>query len=87
MNDAWYSMCVFVPTFKTLMRGEGRKQRKACITTEFTTPTKDNWLSLCVGKREEFASQFWSDAEDTYTKHVYKLYCDTKKSCEAKGWW
>ena len=23
MNDAWYSMCVFVPTFKSMMRGEG----------------------------------------------------------------
>jgi hypothetical protein len=87
MNDAWYSMCIFVPTFHSMMRGEGAKQRKACITTGYKTPTKDNWLSLCVGKRDDLANKFWSDAEGTYVEQVYKLYCDTKNTSEAKGWW
>jgi len=53
----------------------------------YETPTKDNWLSLCVGRRDDLANKFWPDADGTYAQHVYKLYCDTKKSCEAKGWW
>ena len=86
MNDAWYSMCVFVPTFKSMMRGEGNKQRKACITTTYESPTKDNWLSLCVGRRDDPANKFWVDAEGTYTQHVYKLYSDTLNACDVKGW-
>ena len=42
MKDSWYSMCVFVPTFKSMMRGEGSKQKKACITTGYEKPTKEN---------------------------------------------
>ena len=82
-------MCVFVPTFKSMMRGEGSKQKKACITTGFEKPTKENWLSLCVLRRDDLANNFWSDIDDdlTYTQYVYKLYCETKKSCKAKVWW
>jgi len=87
MKSCWYSMCVFVPTFQSMLRGEAGKQRNACITIGYETPTKDNWLSLCVGKRDDLANKFWPDADGTYTQHVYKLYCDTKKSCEAKDWW
>ena len=87
MKDCWYSMCVFVPTLQSLMRGEGIKERRACITTEYETPTKDNWLSLCVARRDDLANKFWPDADGTYTQHVYKLYCDKLKSCKAKGWW
>jgi hypothetical protein len=83
MKDFWYSMCVFVPTFKSMMRGERSKQKKACITTGYEKPTKENWLSLCVGRRTD---TFWSD-DLTYAQYVYKLYCETKESCKAKGWW
>jgi len=40
MKNAWYSMCVIVPTFQSMMRGEGAKQRNACITTGYETHTK-----------------------------------------------
>jgi len=88
MKNSWYSMCVFVPTFESMMRGEGSKQMKACITTEHEKPTKENWQSLCIGRRTDLANKFWPDDDNlTYSQYVYKLYCDTKKSCEAKGWW
>jgi len=77
-------MCVFVLTLRSMMRGEGAKQRNDCITTGYETPTKDIWLSLFVGRRDE---NFWPDADGTYVQHMHKLYCDTKKSCKAKGWW
>jgi len=81
VKDSWYSMCVFVPTFESMMRGEGSKQKKACITTEYENSTKDNWLSLCVGVR---ADTFWPD-DLTYVQYVYKLYCETRESCKAVG--
>jgi hypothetical protein len=89
MKDYWYSMCVFVPTFNSMMRGKDSKQQKACITTGYKNPTKENWLSLCVGKRYEPANQFWSAAPEslTYAQYVYQLYLETKTSCESKGWW
>ena len=83
MKDSWYNMCVFVPTFKSKMRGEGSKHRKACITTGYENPTKENWLSFCVGRCNDLAPS----EPMTYMQHIYKLYCETKKSCEAKGWW
>ena len=87
MKNAWYSMCVFMPTFQNMMHGEGAKQRNACIMTWYETPTKDNWLSLCVGRCDDLANKFWSDADGTYAQHIYKLYCDTEKSCKVKCWW
>jgi hypothetical protein len=82
MKDVWYSMCVFVPTFQSMMRGEGAKQRSACIPTRYGTPDEDNWLSLCVGRRDDLV-----DDDLTYTQYVYQLYCKTRESCKAKGWW
>ena len=70
IKDCWCSMCVFVPTFQSLTRGEGIKQRKACITTDYETPTKNNWLSLCVGRRDDLANKFWPDADGTYTARI-----------------
>ena len=89
MKDSWYSMCVFVPTFKSMMRGEGSKQKKACMTTDYEKPTKENWLSLCIGRRTDLANKFWPDDDDdlTYAQYVYKLYCETKESCKAKCLW
>ena len=49
MKNSWNSMCVFVPTFKSMMREQGSKQNKACITTGYEKSTKDIWLSYCVG--------------------------------------
>ena len=79
MKDSRYSMCVFVPAFKSMMQGQGSKQNKACITPGYEMPTKENWLSLCAGKRTD---TFWSD-DLTYTQYVYKLYCETRESCKA----
>ena len=70
MEDSWYSMCVFVPTFKSMMRGEGSKQKEACITTGYEKPTKENWVSLCIGRRTDFANMFWPD-DLTYAQYVY----------------
>jgi hypothetical protein len=87
MSNTWYSMCVFVPTFESMARGIG----KACITTGFEKPTKENWLSFSVGRRNDLANKFWSNIQDndptTYKQYVYTLYCETQKSCQAKGWW
>ena len=83
MKDSWYSMCAFVPAFKSVMWGNGSKQREACITTGYENPTKGNWLSFCVGRRNDLDPS----KKMTYTQHLYKLYCETKKSWEAKGWW
>jgi hypothetical protein len=58
MKPCWYSMCVFVPTFQSMLRGEVGKQKNACITTDYETPTKDSWLSLCVGRRDDLANSF-----------------------------
>jgi len=89
MKNSWYRMCVFVPAFVSMIRGKGNKQKKACITTEYEKPTKENWLSLCVGKPNDPANKFWAVDNDnlTYTQYVYKLYSETKESCKAKGWW
>ena len=57
MKDSWYSMCVFVPTFKSMMRGERSKQ-KACIINDYEKPTKENWLSLCIGRCTDLANKF-----------------------------
>jgi len=72
MKNSWYCMCVFVPSFISMMRGEGNKQNKACITIGYEKPTKENWLSLCVGRRNEPASKFWfvDDEDLTYTQYV-----------------
>jgi hypothetical protein len=59
MKDYWYSMCVLVPTFKSMMRGEGNKQQKANNTTEYEKPTRENWLSFCVGIGNHLANTFW----------------------------
>jgi hypothetical protein len=89
MKDYWYSMCVFAPTYNSIMRAVENKQQKACITTGYEIPTKENWLSLCVGKRYDSANKFWSDNPEslTYVQYVYQLYLKTKESCESKGWW
>jgi hypothetical protein len=79
MKDSWYSMCVFVPSFKSMMRGEGSKQRKACITTGYEKPSKENWESLCIRRRTD---NFGPD-DLTYAQYVYKLYSETRKCCEA----
>jgi hypothetical protein len=67
MNDAWHSMCVFAPIFKSEMRGPSKdKQSKACITSGYDKPTKDNWLTMCVGKSGDL------------TQQVYKIHCENK---------
>ncbi len=54
MKEAWHSMCVFAPLFKSEMKGPSKdKQSKACITYGFDKPTKDNWLTMCVGRNKE----------------------------------
>lgn len=63
MKEAWHSMCVFAPLFKSEMKGPSKdKQSKACITYGFDKPTKDNWLTMCVGRNKE--------AQDIYKIHV-----------------
>jgi hypothetical protein len=81
------SMCVFAPRFKSIMCGKGIRQSKACITTDYETPS--GFSSNFVGDREDFASKFWFDAPEslTYAQYVNNLYLDTKSSCELKGWW
>ena len=81
MKDSWYSMCVFAPAFESVMRGERSKQKKVCITTEYEKPTKENWMSLCVGRRTD---TFRPDDNLTYAQYVYNLYCETRASCKAK---
>ena len=76
MKDSWYSMCVFIPTFKSMMRGQGSKQRKTCITRGYENPTKENWLSFCVGRRNNIDPS----KTMTYTLYIYKLYCEKKKN-------
>jgi hypothetical protein len=89
MKQEWYSMCVFVPTFKSMMRGEGNKQKKACITTHYEKPTKENWKTFCVGTRTDSASVFWPGipASVSYCDYIFQLFNETKKVCERKGWW
>ena len=65
------------------MRGEGSKQKKAYITTGYEKPIKENWLSLCVGRRID---TFWPE-DLTHAQYVYNLFCETKESCKAKCWW
>jgi hypothetical protein len=55
-----------------MMRGEGSKQKKACITIDYEKPTKENWLPLCVGRSDDLANKFWPDAEGKYVEQVYK---------------
>ena len=58
-----------------MVQGEGSKQRKAFIKTRYENPTKENWLSFCVGRRNDLASKFWSDDNSskpkTYTQYIY----------------
>lgn len=68
MNEAWHSMCVFSPIFKSEMKGPSKdKQSKACITFAYDKPTKDNWLTMCVGKSGDF------------TQKIYKIHCDNRE--------
>jgi hypothetical protein len=80
-------MCVFAPTFESVTRG----MAEACITTGYGKPTKENWLSFCIGRRDDFANNFWSNIPEddpiTYKQYVYYWYCETQKSCLEKGWW
>ena len=66
MKDSWYSICVFAPTFESMMRGEGSKQKKACITQSMRSLLKKTGCRFA---------------------YVYNLYCETRASCKAKGWW
>ena len=89
MKDSWPSMCVFVPTFESMMRGEESKQEKASVTTDYEKPTKNSWL-FCVGRHSDLANKFWPEVSEfinddhskpiTYTQYIYKLYCETKKN-------
>ena len=81
MKDSWYSMRFFVPSFEIMMRGEGCKQKKFSFTTGYEDPTKENWLSLCVGRRTD---TFWPD-DLTCAQYVYKLYCETGESFKQKA--
>lgn len=68
MSDAWHAMCIFAPKFKSEMRGPSKdKQSKACITNDYEKPTKDNWISLCVGKSGDF------------TQQIYKIHCENRE--------
>ena len=42
MKDSWYGICTFDPTFKILMRGQGSKHRKACVTS-YENPPKNGY--------------------------------------------
>jgi hypothetical protein len=87
MSNSWCSMCIFEPTFKSMARGIG----KACITTGYEKPTKENWLSFCIGRCNNLANKLWTNIQDddpiTYKQYIYNLYCETQKSFQAKGWW
>jgi hypothetical protein len=76
MNDAWHSMCVFSPIFKSEMKGPSKdKQSKACITTGFDIPTKDNWLTMCVGRNPNLNQKIFkihSDNKEWWKKSIKK---------------
>jgi hypothetical protein len=42
------------------MRGEGNKQQKANITTDYEKPTRESWLSFCKGIGNHLANTFLS---------------------------
>lgn len=50
MNELWYAMCVFVPTFESKMVGKAGFQSLACAVKSYLVPTEDDWLTLCVGR-------------------------------------
>jgi hypothetical protein len=82
MNDAWHSMCVFAPVFKSEMRGPSPdKQSKACVATKFEIPNKTNWLTLCVGRSGEFAQKVFK----THNEHKdwWKKSIQSKKTVVA----
>ncbi len=54
MKEAWHSMCDLLQYLKAKWKGPSKdKQSKACITYGFDKPTKDNWLTMCVGRNKE----------------------------------
>lgn len=53
MNELWYAMCVFVPTFESKLVGKGTLTSYACSTNSYIVPTEHNWEDLCVGRNVE----------------------------------
>ena len=62
-----------------MVQREGSEQKKTCIT-DCEKRTKENWLSLCVGRRID---KFWSD-ELTCAQYVYNLFCESKRLVEKR---
>jgi hypothetical protein len=81
MSNSWYCGCGFAPQFHNMMRGVGNKQQKACITKGYENPTTENWLSLCVVKRNHLAR--WLDFSNWPNGgrqlHRYILFTDEGK--------
>ncbi|MDR0798131.1 MAG: hypothetical protein LBE70_05425 [Nitrososphaerota archaeon] len=73
VKNYWYTMCVFMPFYRSMMRGEGCKQNKACITTGYENPT--SFLQLCVGRRNDLANKFWSAAPESLAYAQYVVTC------------
>lgn len=53
MNDQWYAMCVFAPTFESKLVGKAPLTSFACVIKCYTIPTEQNWLTMCVGRNME----------------------------------
>lgn len=53
MNDLWYAMCVFVPTFESKTVGKTQLISQACAVKSYLVPSESDWITLCVGRNLE----------------------------------
>ena len=76
MNDLWYAMCVFVPTFESKLVGKTGFQSYACAVKSYEVPTEDNWLTMCVGRNvivNEFINLAFIESEKWINKFEKSL--------------
>ncbi|QIH04928.1 hypothetical protein [Dasineura jujubifolia toursvirus 2a] len=57
MNEEWYAMCVYAPTFESKLVGKDTTKSHACVVSNYIVPTETTWTNLCVGRDPEVSEK------------------------------
>lgn len=90
MNDLWYAMCVFCPTFESKMVGKQNLKSEACSVKSYIIPTESNWINLCVGRNikvNEIVNLMYNDTESWKEKYnTEKSQEEIEDNCSVKSY-